>query len=182
MAGGFHLLIALPSGWYHSPSRFTDAPAMTFLVPRSNHAGALDAALEGLSSGGGLDAARGDTPDQFVTTIRRLPPVAAQYVPFPSELDQRLREALRVRHSSGRGHWSCTRRKERRCRHADGVWQDAVLQRANPARRASGPGDTSAVPVSHKSSRAGSARGAARPLRAACARREQFDRGLHLRR
>src|SRR5437667_4632244 len=37
---------------------------------------------------------RPDTPDLHVTAVRRLPAMSAQYAPFPSELDPRLRRAL----------------------------------------------------------------------------------------
>src|SRR5437762_11659159 len=40
---------------------------------------------------------REDTPDLRVTAVRRLPAVAAQFVPFPSALDPRLVEALKSR-------------------------------------------------------------------------------------
>ena len=37
---------------------------------------------------------RPDTPDLHVTALRRLPPVPAQFAPFPETLDDRLRRAL----------------------------------------------------------------------------------------
>src|ERR1700730_12051616 len=61
------------------------------LVTRSRRDGALDEALERLA-GGQVD--RPDTPDLHVTALRRLPPVAAQFAPFPESLDDRLRAAL----------------------------------------------------------------------------------------
>jgi DEAD/DEAH box helicase domain-containing protein len=57
--------------------------------------GALDAAIERLAPG--LLNDRPDTPDLHVTAVRRLPPVAAQVVPFPEILDGRLRSALQSR-------------------------------------------------------------------------------------
>jgi DEAD/DEAH box helicase domain-containing protein len=38
-----------------------------------------------------------DAPERHVTALRRLPPVAARYAPFPASIDGRLREALRAR-------------------------------------------------------------------------------------
>src|ERR1700730_9687267 len=64
------------------------------LVTRSRRDGALDEALERLA-GGQVD--RPDTPDLHVTALRRLPPVAAQFAPFPESLDDRLRAALVAR-------------------------------------------------------------------------------------
>src|SRR6185295_5106533 len=40
---------------------------------------------------------RPDTPDLHVTAARRLPAVAAQYAPFPAELDSRLLVGLQAR-------------------------------------------------------------------------------------
>jgi DEAD/DEAH box helicase domain-containing protein len=53
---------------------------------------ALQTALERLAPGPWVE--RPDTPDGVVTAIRRLPPVAAKYAPFPAGIDPRLREAL----------------------------------------------------------------------------------------
>jgi DEAD/DEAH box helicase domain-containing protein len=64
------------------------------LPTRSRRDGALDEALERLA-GGQVD--RPDTPDLHVTALRRLPPVAAQFAPFPESLDDRLRAALVAR-------------------------------------------------------------------------------------
>ena len=71
-----------------------------------------------------------------VTAVRRLAAVAAQYAPFPDALDPRLAQAR-----CGRGASTSStpirpsdraraRRPQRRDRHADGVGQDALLQRA----------------------------------------------------
>ncbi len=62
------------------------------LVARSRRDGALDEALERLAPG--QVAERPDTPDLHVTALRRLPPVPAQFAPFPETLDGRLRRAL----------------------------------------------------------------------------------------
>jgi DEAD/DEAH box helicase domain-containing protein len=68
------------------------ANTTTGLAARSKRDGALDEALERLAPG--RPAERPDTPDHHVTAVRRLPAVAAQYAPFPSTLDERLRRAL----------------------------------------------------------------------------------------
>src|SRR6184192_483908 len=62
---------------------------------RSHPENALDAALERLASG--RVGERPDTPDLHVTALRRLPALAAQYVPFPKPLDRRLTNALEAR-------------------------------------------------------------------------------------
>jgi DEAD/DEAH box helicase domain-containing protein len=65
------------------------------LPARRQHAEhALDAALDRLA-GGPVD--RPDTPDLHVTAVRRLPPVPAQFAPFPDALDARLTQALASR-------------------------------------------------------------------------------------
>ena len=56
---------------------------------------ALDQALARFAPG--LPADRPDTPDNHVTAVRRLPAVAAQYAPFPDQLDPRLTKALTAR-------------------------------------------------------------------------------------
>jgi DEAD/DEAH box helicase domain-containing protein len=61
----------------------------------SGRDGALQAALERLAPGQVQD--RPDTPDLLVTALRRLPPVAAEYAPFPQAVDERLRHALESR-------------------------------------------------------------------------------------
>src|SRR5262249_19651697 len=66
--------------------------------------GALETALERLSHGH-LSAADStdvrplgpDTPDRYVTTMRRLPAVAARYAPFPAAIDERVRPPLASR-------------------------------------------------------------------------------------
>src|SRR3989440_585721 len=66
------------------------------LPARRSHAeNALDAALERLAPG--RVGERPDTPDLHVTALRRLPALAAQYVPFPKPLDRRLTNALDAR-------------------------------------------------------------------------------------
>ena len=62
---------------------------------RSGRDSALDAALERLVPGQRIE--RPDTPDHHVTAVRRLPPVAAETVPFPEILDARLRAVLAAR-------------------------------------------------------------------------------------
>ena len=61
----------------------------------SGRDGALQAALERLAPGQVPD--RPDTPDLLVTALRRLPPVAAEYAPFPQAVDERLRRTLESR-------------------------------------------------------------------------------------
>jgi DEAD/DEAH box helicase domain-containing protein len=65
------------------------------LSASSGRDGALEAALERLASGRAIE--RPDTPDLHVTAVRRLPAAAAQYSPFPAELDPRLLNALQAR-------------------------------------------------------------------------------------
>ena len=88
-----------------------------------------------------FEAARGcGDDDPHVTTVRRLDAAwRPSYAPFPEALDPRLRQALRragieqlythqaeaIAHALGG--------PQRRHRHADGVGQDALLQRAGPA-------------------------------------------------
>src|SRR5687767_15001567 len=59
------------------------------------HDNALQAALDRLT--GDLAAARPDTPDGWVTAVRRIPARSAEYAPFPEAVDARLREALTAR-------------------------------------------------------------------------------------
>ncbi len=56
---------------------------------------ALQGALETLAPGSWLE--RPDTPGSVITAVRRLPPVEADYAPFPEKLDPRLRAALHSR-------------------------------------------------------------------------------------
>ncbi|HXG88116.1 MAG TPA: DEAD/DEAH box helicase [Vicinamibacterales bacterium] len=56
---------------------------------------ALQGALEKLAPGPWVE--RADTPDGVITAVRRLPPVAARYAPFPDSIDSRLRAALEKR-------------------------------------------------------------------------------------
>jgi DEAD/DEAH box helicase domain-containing protein len=58
------------------------------------HDQALTAALDRLT-GGAPD--RADTPDGWITTVRRLPPLDARYAPFGDALDARLCDVLRHR-------------------------------------------------------------------------------------
>ena len=62
------------------------------LVAKSRRDGALDEALERLAPGHLPE--RPDTPDLHVTAVRRLPPLAAQYAPFPEAIDERLQRTL----------------------------------------------------------------------------------------
>ena len=55
---------------------------------------ALQTALDRLTDG---VAERPDTPDGWVTAVRRLPARAADYAPFPDGVDPRLQEMLRDR-------------------------------------------------------------------------------------
>src|SRR5262245_2843463 len=76
------------------------------LATRGGRDGALVEALERLAAavppakrieGAYPLAAWSDAPERHVTALRRLPPVPAQYAPFPESLDERLRAALRAR-------------------------------------------------------------------------------------
>jgi DEAD/DEAH box helicase domain-containing protein len=60
----------------------------------SAHDHSLQAVVDRLT--GGLSE-RPDSPDAWVTAIRRLPPRAAQFAPFPDGMDDRLKEVLRTR-------------------------------------------------------------------------------------
>jgi DEAD/DEAH box helicase domain-containing protein len=60
----------------------------------SAHDGALDTVLNRLT--GGMPD-RPDTPDAWVTAVRRLPAQSAQFAPFPEGLDERLEAVLRAR-------------------------------------------------------------------------------------
>src|SRR5688572_30226787 len=60
----------------------------------SAHDGALETVLNRLT-GGVPD--RPDTPDAWVTAVRRLPARQGQYAPFPQGLDERLAGVLRTR-------------------------------------------------------------------------------------
>ena len=139
------------------------------LVASSRRDGALDEALERLAPG--QVAERPDTPDLHVTALRRLPPVPAQFAPFPEALDGRLRRALSLArhlpalHASGGVDRPRARRPQRRRDHADGVRQDALLQRADPARHPAGSVEPRAVSVSDQGAGAGSARRAAGAVR-----------------
>ncbi len=70
-------------------------PETSALAARWRRVGAIDAALQHLVPG--YVPERPDTPDQHVTAVRRLPPVAAEYGPFPEALDARLKNALAAR-------------------------------------------------------------------------------------
>ena len=136
---------------------------------RSRSDGALDAALERL---GGRDVDRPDTPDLHVTAVRRLPAVAAQFAPFPDALDPRLdarrspsRGVEQLYTHQARGDRARARRPQRRRHHADGVGQDALLQRAGAERDPAGSVEPRALPVSDQGARAGSARRAAGDVR-----------------
>src|SRR4051812_49359467 len=83
MGAGFSLYLRLQSTAM-LPARRTD-PA---------HDLALQSVLDRLT--GGIQD-RPDTPDAWVTAIRRLPARAAQYAAFPDATDDRLREALAAR-------------------------------------------------------------------------------------
>jgi DEAD/DEAH box helicase domain-containing protein len=73
-------------------------PASPGFIARASREGALDAALERLAPGQlRAGVLRDDTPDLSVTAVRRLPAIAAQYTPFPPNLDPRLRNALAAR-------------------------------------------------------------------------------------
>ena len=58
------------------------------------HDSALDTVLDRLT--GGLPD-RPDTPDAWVTAVRRLPAVEAAYAPFPEGIDSRLKAAFESR-------------------------------------------------------------------------------------
>ena len=158
-----------PRRWYHrapwpEPRRLKPATAT-----RSGNDGlapttaALDAALDRLAPEPVPSTGR-DTPDLHVTAVRRLPAVAGAVRAVSRALDARLRRALAARgdlaalHASGRGDRPRARRPPCRRHHADRVGQDALLQRAGPARDSSGSVEPRAVSLSDQGARAGSAR------------------------
>jgi DEAD/DEAH box helicase domain-containing protein len=55
---------------------------------------ALQTVLDGLTGG---STQRPDSPDAWITAIRRLPPESASFAPFPDRIDERLQAALRER-------------------------------------------------------------------------------------
>ena len=130
----------------------------------------------------------GADAEPIVTAAHRLPAIAASFAPYPDGTDDAAaRGAGRTRdraalHPSGRSVRARARRPQRRHDHADGVRQDALLQRAGAERDPPGSRDARAVSVSDQGARAGSARGAARALGARHARLRSRDRRLHLRR
>jgi DEAD/DEAH box helicase domain-containing protein len=68
------------------------------MVPATRSDPARDIALQTVLdrlTGGSPD--RPDTPDGWVTTVRRLPARTANYAPFPEALDDRIREVLAAR-------------------------------------------------------------------------------------
>src|SRR5947209_2927235 len=70
------------------------------VVARRSRDGAIELALERIggfpdtSRGSGIAEGRPDTPDLRVTAVRKLPAVAAEWAPFPTNVDPRLRQAL----------------------------------------------------------------------------------------
>src|SRR6185295_8955346 len=83
----FPLTFAL-STLYHRPvmlpARRTDP----------GHDLALQTVLDSLTGG---SMQRPDSPDAWITAIRRLPPQPASFAPFPDRIDERLHTALRDR-------------------------------------------------------------------------------------
>ena len=145
---------------------------------------------EALSAADGARRAPvGPDADPIVTATHRLPAVAASFAPFPAETDERLTRALAARGieqlytHQARSVRARPRRPQRRHDHADGVGQDALLQRAGARRDPAGSVDARAVSVSDQGARAGSARRAARARpSSSSARTRPRDRRVHLRR
>ena len=129
----------------------------------------------------------GAEADPIVTAVRRMPAVAASFAPYPEGTDPRLIGSLAARGigqlytHQAQAFAHVARRTERGDDHADGIGQDALLQRAGPQRDPSGSVDARAVPLSDQGARAGPARRAARVVRARHARQRSRDRRLHLR-
>ena len=129
---------------------------------------------EALGAPDGLARRRcGPDADPIVTAARRLPAVAASYAPFPDGTDPRLRAALAARgdraalHASGRGvraRRSAGRNVVTITPTASGktLCYNAPVLRRDPQ----GSVDARAVSVSDQGARAGSARRAARAVRA----------------
>ena len=78
------------------PAPLDDARGHPELVRRTGAArdGALQTVLNGLTGG---RAANTDAPDGWITAIRVLPALSAQYAPFPDGIDAALRDMLRAR-------------------------------------------------------------------------------------
>ena len=146
---------------------------------------ALTAALDRLT-GGVPD--RPDTPDAWITAVRRLAPLEARVralrgphrrAPVRRPPPARHRSAL---HASGGGDRARARRPPRRHHDADRVGQDALLQRAGAEHDPARPVGASALSVSDQGARAGSAGRAARAVGPALAAQRARDRRVHLRR
>ena len=106
------------------------------------HNVALDAVLTRLV---GTRTERADTPDGWVTAVRRQPAVPAVFAPFPDGVDARLREVLAARgieqlytHQAD-GDRACPGGPSRGGHDADRLGQDALLQRAGAERHPAGP-------------------------------------------
>ncbi len=116
--------------------------------------------------------ALGADADPIVTATQRLPAVAATFAPLiPTARTRGWSRAGGARHRAalhapGGGVRPRAGGPQRRHHHADRVGQDALLQRAGPRRDSQGSVDARALSVSDQGAGAGSARRAARALRA----------------
>ena len=138
-----------------------------------------------------LDRLTGGVPSSAPTTRMRgsppsagFPPVRRQFAGvFPSIDDRLRRRAARARHQpalhpSGRRHRARAGRPQRRHHDADGIGQDALLQRAGPERDPPRPVDACAVSVSDQGAGAGSAGRAARARRTSCRGGAELEIGV----
>ena len=89
---------------------------------------------------------------------------------------------LAALHAPGRRADACARRRQRRHHHADGLGQDALLQRAGPEHHPGGPGLARHLPVPYQGPRAGPAGRASRVDDAGEPGCRDRHRRLHLRR
>jgi DEAD/DEAH box helicase domain-containing protein len=67
---------------------------MAMLLARRPHDHALQTVVDRLTGG---SVEQPDRPDGWVTAVRRIPARAAEFAPFPEQMDDRLRDVLRAR-------------------------------------------------------------------------------------
>ena len=88
----YHLPVMLPAGRTDSAHDHSCKPLT--ITAQTAHDKSLQSAVDRLT--GGLSD-RPDSPDGWVTAVRRMAPRSAQYAPFPEAVDHRLRQVLGAR-------------------------------------------------------------------------------------